>query len=82
MPTKKKAVAMHLYSSHAAQLAVNTDRLDRIEPVLERIMMRLDGIEVQLVRNKGFWGAVTLIGSAIAAFLTLFKDNLLAALQR
>lgn len=79
MAAKKKAsVQMRRRpSGESAQLAINTDRLDRIEPVLEKIMERLDSIELSIERNKGFWGAVTLIGGAITAALTAFKDDLL-----
>lgn len=75
MPAKKK-------DTHAVTLALHDARLSHIEPVLARIEERLDGIEASVHRNKGFWGAVTLIGSAIAAFLALFKDDLIRLLAR
>lgn len=83
MARKKKASVkvVRLSPEHIVQVALNTERIDRMEPLLARIGERLDSIEQSLQRNKGFWGAVTLIGGAIAAFLGLFKDSVLALLS-
>lgn len=77
MASKRKARPVS-----SAQLAVNTARLDRIEPVLEQISARLGAIEQSLARNKGFWGAVTLIGGAITTFLVTFKDSILSIIRQ
>lgn len=78
MATRKRAAAR----GASVQLALNTARLDRMEPVLEKINERLDSIEQSIQRNKGFWGAVTTIGAAVTAMLTIFKDELVGWFSR
>jgi hypothetical protein len=75
MAAKRKASRAAPY---ATRLALNTARLDRIEPVLEKISTRLGHIETELIRYKGFWGGITLIGGAVWVLITTFKDNILA----
>ena len=84
MPRKKKAAprTVRLSPQHTVQVALNTQRIDRMEPILDKIVERLDSIEEQLVRHRGFWGGVVMIGGAIATLLTTFKDDLMALFGR
>lgn len=75
MATKKKAATM------AVQVAVNSQRLDTVEKTLEDLVAAVQRIEEHVQRNKGFWGAVVMIGGAVTALLTTFKDQILAAFR-
>lgn len=60
------------------------ERLARLESMMETqvnttasLSKGVDDIKASLQKYQGFWGAVTLIGAAVWAAFSLFKDNFL-----
>lgn len=59
------------YSDHHRALL---ERMDRIVEEGGKQEERLRAVENSLTKYQGFWGAITLIGSAIVTCVTLFWD--------
>ncbi len=66
MATRKKA------TDHPERIAILETKVDALTSDMVSIQRTLDTIENSLSRNKGFWGAVVLIGSAVWAAVTQF----------
>lgn len=63
------------------RIAVLETRIDTAIVSLSEISEKLALIEKDLVRYRGFWGAVTLIGSALFTVLLIFKDQILGVFR-
>lgn len=44
----------------------------------KQLVASVEAIQTSLTRYQGFWGAVTLIGTAMWGAVTLFKDNIVS----
>jgi hypothetical protein len=45
---------------------------------MKEIKKAQEDMLLTMTKHKGFWGAVTLIGSALWAAVAMFKDNVMA----
>jgi hypothetical protein len=59
-------------SSQAVKIAILETKVDGIETSLASLHTKLDTYAKQQDRYKGFWGAVTLLASAVWAAVTYF----------
>lgn len=91
MATTKKTAAKRVASRPSAPAIEVHERLTRIETLVEAhitaqvetnksLSASLAEISTSLTKYKGFWGALTLIGGAIAALVSFLKDPLMKKL--
>lgn len=63
----------------AERLAILETKLDSVEEANEKILARLEEMQSDLTRFKGFAGGVLFVASAIGAFLGVLKGWLLGS---
>ncbi len=81
MPSPRKSLKAD--AGHRERIAVLETKVDSLSADMTSIQAQLQSISEGLSRNKGFWGAVVLIGSAIwaavaqfgSAFVDLFHSS-------
>lgn len=70
MVTRRKAPA--LTHDHPERIAILETKVEAMSRELASIDGKLDTITSALSRNKGFWGAVLIVTSALWAAITQF----------
>lgn len=69
---KSKSVDL---SMHERVATLETVQISQVE-MIKDLSRTMEEVKLSLERYRGFWGAVTLIASAVWAAFALFKDNI------
>ena len=72
MTTKGKRVSAKLET----RVAVVETKLSSLEQKFDSFDRKLDAMSISLARNKGFWGAITLVTGAIWTAITMFGSQI------
>lgn len=70
--TKSKALDLTI---HERVATLETVQLSQVE-LIKDLSRTMEEVKLSLERYRGFWGAVTLIASAVWAAFSLLKDNI------
>jgi hypothetical protein len=77
MPAPKRSVRKRAATDLHERVAALETLMELQVKTSETLAASVSEMKASLQKYQGFWGAVTLIGSAIWASFALFKDNIL-----